>query len=85
MMEKLKKNMKPTLVLGAICIVVAALLAAVNLIADPIIKDRDAKAAVASLTIVMPDGEFDSVPDTLRPDARKPSRRFTPIKRAADT
>lgn len=71
MMERLKKNMKPTLVLGAICIIVAALLAAVNLIADPIIKDRDAKAALASLTEVMPDGDFDTTPDTLRPDAPK--------------
>ena len=71
MMQKLKKNMKPTLVLGAICIIVAALLAAVNLIADPIIKDRDAKAAIASLTEVMPEGDFDTTPDTLRPDAPK--------------
>ena len=69
MMEKLKKNMKPTLVLGAICILVAALLAAVNLIADPIIKERDAKKALESIVAVMPDGDFNTEPDELRADA----------------
>ena len=69
MMEKLKKNMKPTLVLGIICIIVAALLAAVNLIAAPEIEANRIAEITKSLTDVMPEGEFASESDELRDDA----------------
>ena len=71
MMEKIKNNMKPTLVLGIICIIVAALLAAVNLITGPEIERRKAEAITASLTEVMPDGRFNTKPDELGDDAPK--------------
>lgn len=69
MMEKLKKNMKPTLVLGIICIIVAALLAAVNLLTEPEIERRRLEEITKSLTDVMPNGKFGTEPDALREDA----------------
>ena len=69
MMEKIKKNMKPTLVLGAICIIVAALLAAVNLIAAPEIEANRIAEITKSLTEVMPEGEFAAEPDKLKDGA----------------
>lgn len=69
MMEKLKKNIKPTLVLGAICIIVAALLAAVNLIAAPKIEANRIAEITKSLTEVMPEGEFAAEPDKLKDGA----------------
>lgn len=71
MMEKIKKNMKPTLVLGAICVVVAALMALVNFVTGPEIERRRAEEITKSLTEVMPGGEFNVEPDELRDDAPK--------------
>ena len=65
MSEKLKNNLKPTITLGAICIIVAALLALVNMLAGPKIKEAEMAAVKESLDLVMPDGEFDPEPDKL--------------------
>ncbi len=64
-MNNIKKNIKPTLVLGIICIVVALLLAGVNMITKPIIDAKASAAVKESLGIVMPDGEFNPEPDIL--------------------
>lgn len=64
-----KENLKPLLVLTLICVVVAALLAAVNMITAPEIEARRLKEVQESLHRVMPDGEFNESPDELRSDA----------------
>lgn len=64
-----KKNLMPVIVLGVICLVVALLMGAVNMIAAPEIKARNDKAIADSLGKVMPDGEFDEKEDALRKDA----------------
>ncbi len=69
MMEKIKRNMKPTLVLGAICIIVAVLLALVNMLTEPVIEEARAAEITASLTEVMPNGKFNTEPDKLGGDA----------------
>ena len=50
----------PVVVLGVICLLVAVLLAAVNAVTDPIIKDREAQKVYDSLRVVI-DGYFEPV------------------------
>ena len=52
-----KTNLMPSVVLGSICIVVALLLAVVNMITGPIIEDAQNAAANAALLEVLPDGK----------------------------
>ncbi len=58
MREKLIKfeNLKPLIVLTAICLVVAALLAGINMVAAPIIEKAANDKAYAALKVVLPDG-----------------------------
>ena len=73
-----KKNLMPVIVLTAICIAVAALLAAVNALTKPIIDDRNNSAISESLGKVMEGGKFDSEPDELKDGAPKTiSKVFT--------
>ena len=73
-----KKNLMPIIVLTAICLVVAALLGAVNYFTAPVIQERNEKAILESLEKAMPDGEFDTTPDKLPKDAPKTiSRVYT--------
>ena len=61
-----KEKIMPSIVLGAICIVVAGLLALVNTITGPIIADRNNAAATEALLEVLPDGKnFDDKAITL--------------------
>lgn len=53
----MKKNIKPTLVLGTICLVVALLLSLVNMITGPIIEAAQNEAANAALLEVLPEGK----------------------------
>ena len=57
----------PVVVLGIICIVVAALLGGVNMITSPIIEDAKNQAANAALLVVLPDAkdfeEIEVTPD----------------------
>lgn len=64
-----KKNLTPLIVLSAICLSVAVILGLVNLVAAPIIEERNAAAVKESLSIVMPDGEFNSKPDEMKSGA----------------
>ena len=64
-----KKNIMPVVVLTAICVVVAALLGAVNLLTSPIIAERNDAAIQESLEKVMPGGLFNAEPDKLGADA----------------
>ena len=57
-----KENLMPVAVLGLICVLVAVLLAAVNSVTAPIIKDREAQKVYDSLRVVM-DGRFEPVTD----------------------
>ena len=50
-------NIKPTVVLASICLVVALLLSGVNMITGPIIKKAQDAAANAALLEVLPDGK----------------------------
>ena len=50
------KNIKPTLVLSCICIAVALILSAINMVTGPIIEAQRAAAANGALIEVMPDG-----------------------------
>ena len=50
-------KIKPTIVLGAICVTVAVLLSAINLITGPVIEARRNASANEALLVVMPDGE----------------------------
>ena len=52
-----KKNLAPTIVLGAICLVVALLLASVNLITRDVIVENDRVALMESLSGALP-GEY---------------------------
>ena len=49
-----KKNILPVVVLSVICIVVAALLAVVNSVTEPIITEREEAKANAALLVVLP-------------------------------
>ena len=55
-----KENLMPSVVLGTICLVVALLLSAVNLITGPIIEANQSQAANAALLEVYPGGSFDA-------------------------
>ena len=62
-MKFTKKDLKPVLVLGAICLVVALLLAGVNMLtADKIRTDKET-AIQDSLNQVMPGGVFEPAPE----------------------
>ena len=60
-------KIKPTIVLGAICVAVALLLSAVNMVTGPIIEAQRNASANAALLEVMPEGRgFDEIdPATL--------------------
>ena len=64
-----KKNLMPVIILTAICIIVAALLGAVNALTEPEIEERNEAAESASLSKAMPGGEFNSEPDKLKDGA----------------
>ena len=51
-----KSNIKPTLVLGCICLVSALLLSVINSFTAPIIADRVSSQADAALLEVLPGG-----------------------------
>lgn len=58
-----KENLKPALVLTTICIIVALLLASINLITGPIIDAAQNAAANEALLEVLPDGKnFEEIP-----------------------
>ena len=52
-----KQNILPVVVLGAICLVVAALLGGVNMITSPIIEEANNQKANAALLVVLPGGK----------------------------
>ena len=52
-----KHNIMPTIVLGAICLVVALLLSLVNSVTAPIIEATQNAAANEALVVVLPDGK----------------------------
>ena len=56
-----KENVKPVAVLSAICLVVALLMGAVNMITAPEIERAELAAVQASLSEVMPGGEFEKI------------------------
>lgn len=56
-----KENVMPVAVLAVICLVVAALMGAVNMLTEGVIKDREAAAIAESLKEVMPNGDFEEV------------------------
>ena len=47
----------PAIVLGSICLTVALLLSAINMITAPIIAERENASANAALVEVLPDGK----------------------------
>ena len=53
----MKQNIKPTIVLGTICLAVALLLSAINMVTSPIIEAQRNAAANEALLVVLPDGE----------------------------
>ncbi len=58
-----KQNIMPVIVLTVICLVSALLMAAVNMIAAPIIEEAKNAAANAALLVVLPDGKnFEEIP-----------------------
>jgi len=64
-MKKVKfENVKPTLVLGIICLVVAALLAGVNLLTKDVIEKVSYERKMASLSDVLPGGNFEEITPT---------------------
>ena len=71
MTEKAKRNLKPAIVLGVICLVVALLIGMLNLITAPKIEAAKKEAISKSLRVVMPNGLFsdslplDGMPDTV--------------------
>ncbi len=52
-----KEHIKPTLVLGIICLVAALVLSAVNLVTAPIIEAAQKAATEKALRVVLPDGK----------------------------
>lgn len=52
-----KSNLMPSIVLGSICVVVALLLSAINMVTGPIIEAAQNAAANAALLEVLPDGK----------------------------
>ena len=60
-----KNKLMPTVVLSVICIIVVALLALINLVTSPQIKENQEKKLQEALLEVMPDGvSFEEVTDT---------------------
>lgn len=58
----MKSKIMPTAILGAICLIVALLLSAVNLITAPIIEQRQRDEANKALLEVLPDGiDFEEI------------------------
>lgn len=58
------KNIKPTLVLSCICMAVALILSAINMVTGPIIEEQRAAAASGALLEVFPDGNgFEEITD----------------------
>ncbi len=58
----MKKNIIPTIVLSSICMAVALILSAINMITGPIIEKQRQAAANGALLVVFPDGEgFDEI------------------------
>lgn len=53
----IKNSYKSVIVLFSICLVVAAILAAVNFITAPIIEESEKKAAADALRVVCPEGD----------------------------
>lgn len=51
------KNLKPTLVLSCICMAVALILSAINMVTGPIIEANRNASANEALLVVLPDGE----------------------------
>lgn len=60
-MKLKKENLKPTLVLGAICLIVALLMAVVNMVTAPEIEKRTEQAIQDSLQSVVENGDFEDV------------------------
>ena len=56
-----RKNIKPVLVLSVICVVVALLLALVNMLTSAVIEKAEQETISASLQEVMPGGEFEKI------------------------
>ena len=52
-----KSNLMPTVVLASICIVVAFLLSAINMVTGPIIEKAQNESANSALLDVLPDGK----------------------------
>lgn len=59
------KKYKPVIVLTLICIVVAGLLGGVHMLTEGVISGANEAVIKESLKSVMPEGDFDSKPDTL--------------------
>ena len=58
------KNLKPTIVLSCICMAVALILSAINMVTGPIIEAQRNAAASGALLEVMPNGEgFEEITD----------------------
>jgi len=58
----MKNHIKTILTLTIICLVVSVLLAAVNFVTDPVIKEYEKKQAEAACSEVMPEGSgFESI------------------------
>lgn len=65
----MKDIIKPIAVLGAICLVVTAMLAYINSVTSPIISAAETKAAEEARLEVMPDTEnFEEVPADILPE-----------------
>ncbi|MBE6610480.1 MAG: FMN-binding protein [Ruminococcaceae bacterium] len=57
-----KSNIMPSIVLGAICLIVGLLLSLINSVTAPIIEEAQNAAANAALAIVLPEGKnFDEI------------------------
>ncbi len=56
-MKLKKENLMPTIVLGAICLIVAAVLALLNTLTAPVIAEETARRQQLSLTEAFPKGE----------------------------
>ena len=67
------KKLKPTIVLSAICLTVALLLAAVNMITLPIIEKANEEKLQSEMSKVMPNGKnFTEIPlDSLAPEVTR--------------
>jgi electron transport complex protein RnfG len=58
----MKKNLTPTITLVVICVIVAALLGAVNMLCAPIVEKARQDAIAESLGAVIDGGEFEELP-----------------------